>query len=970
VTLNGPAPAGGAVVALSSNNSAAAVPANVTVLAGATTATFQVTTVARTAQATPTITATYNGTASAQLTVNPGPPTLTGISLSRAYQNQVYTVTLTGTNFTPDATINAGQGVTATVTNVSADGTTMTATFAIGAPGVAPTGIHSVSVTTPVGTTHNLVAFTVEPPPTLSGISPSSGMQGAINFPLTITGTNFDPGSTVIFSGTGITVTSTALSADQTTLNITVTIASDAPLGTQAVFVKTNGDLLGTDGHVQFTVTPAKPTLTSIVPPSGTQGQTVAVTLNGTNFGSNPQINIGPGVTATVNSSTATTINASFVIASNASTGNYNVSVTSGGMTSNSLPFTVNPATSCGTTIKLFSAPFAPNGTNTNVVAEVGSNCTASNIDGVMITEAVGLPPSPTPGPPPMINALGKPGACDQMTLTCLLGTITPGTTKVIVLNYNASALGNVTTNVTVSASNATSVSASANTFIPACTPGFNPRVLCQGQYSMSVKGPVRTATASFTTDGNGHIPGGTLDLNSLNGPMVGLSILPTSTYSFESDGTGDLMLDTSAGSFVFRFVLDPITGTSGHMIEYEPNGTSAAAGFIQLQAGAFHAAQITGPYALSGIGSMGGTSSGVRTGMLGTITADGICGFGASGATGTVNNGGTASHSVNFTGRLNPSSSCTVDPVTGRGSATFSSITGTPTPSFSTVNLTFYIMDTNTDGTANHMAFLTTDQTSPTQPLLSGMIASQHNAPYNTSAALDCGLGTNVGCVIASSGATGGNSVTGNSVVSAGSAFITTQSATAGKLSWLRDENNGGTVASGTITAAYSYLADGTGMITPQTGEVVDVVFTGIDTGFTLSEGSSVSTGFFLPQAAGPGPFTDLTQAFAAGTRMLGTVSATTTIANATVTPTSPTPSNTGTFSGTTRFWNSATHQNVGPFTGTYTRDPADRTTGTTTVPGALSFAAYRIDIRRFVLVGTTSGDTTAALMAFGPAF
>jgi len=71
VTLNGPAPAGGAQVMLSSNNAAASVPANgVTVPAGATTATFTVTTSIVVLSTTATISASYNSTTkSANLTV-------------------------------------------------------------------------------------------------------------------------------------------------------------------------------------------------------------------------------------------------------------------------------------------------------------------------------------------------------------------------------------------------------------------------------------------------------------------------------------------------------------------------------------------------------------------------------------------------------------------------------------------------------------------------------------------------------------------------------------------------------------------------------------------------------------------------------------------------------------------------------------------------------------------------------------
>jgi hypothetical protein len=63
VTLSGPAPAGGATVMLSSSNGAASVPINVTVPAGATSATFTVNTFIVLISTSAQITATYNGTA-------------------------------------------------------------------------------------------------------------------------------------------------------------------------------------------------------------------------------------------------------------------------------------------------------------------------------------------------------------------------------------------------------------------------------------------------------------------------------------------------------------------------------------------------------------------------------------------------------------------------------------------------------------------------------------------------------------------------------------------------------------------------------------------------------------------------------------------------------------------------------------------------------------------------------------------
>src|SRR5256886_3874219 len=80
VTLNGPAPAGGASVTLSSNNTAATVPGSVTVPAGATSTTFTVTTSTVAASTPVTISALYRGvTRPATLPLNPQPVLLSSL---------------------------------------------------------------------------------------------------------------------------------------------------------------------------------------------------------------------------------------------------------------------------------------------------------------------------------------------------------------------------------------------------------------------------------------------------------------------------------------------------------------------------------------------------------------------------------------------------------------------------------------------------------------------------------------------------------------------------------------------------------------------------------------------------------------------------------------------------------------------------------------------------------------------------
>jgi hypothetical protein len=102
VRLSGPAPAGGAVVTLSSSNTnGATVPGSVTVPAGATSINFTVSTKAVTSSSAITISAVYSGvTRTATLTVNPATAVDT-VAIQRAeYSSQRLRVEATSTNRT------------------------------------------------------------------------------------------------------------------------------------------------------------------------------------------------------------------------------------------------------------------------------------------------------------------------------------------------------------------------------------------------------------------------------------------------------------------------------------------------------------------------------------------------------------------------------------------------------------------------------------------------------------------------------------------------------------------------------------------------------------------------------------------------------------------------------------------------------------------------------------------------------
>jgi predicted small lipoprotein YifL len=87
------------------------------------------------------------------------------------------------------------------------------------------------------------------------------------------------------------------------------------------------------------------PALSSISPNRGAPGQTVAVTLTGMGFTYGPTVNVS-GALITVSETEAvssTQITATFAIAANAVPGAVNISVTTFGVTTNAVTFTISP---------------------------------------------------------------------------------------------------------------------------------------------------------------------------------------------------------------------------------------------------------------------------------------------------------------------------------------------------------------------------------------------------------------------------------------------------------------------------------------------------------------------------------------------------------------------------------------------------------------------------------------------------
>lgn len=90
------------------------------------------------------------------------------------------------------------------------------------------------------------------PRPILTSASPSTGQRGT-QLALTLTGSNYQSGATVSFSGSGITVNSVSV-ASCTQLTVNITISATATLGASTITVRSANGVAGTGSSLLFSV--------------------------------------------------------------------------------------------------------------------------------------------------------------------------------------------------------------------------------------------------------------------------------------------------------------------------------------------------------------------------------------------------------------------------------------------------------------------------------------------------------------------------------------------------------------------------------------------------------------------------------------------------------------------------------------------------------------------------------------------
>ena len=246
-----------------------------------------------------------------------------------------FTLTVNG-SFQSNVTVqwNGSSRATPTVTNGQAQATILPAD-------VATPGTANVRVITSDLVASNSLAFTVNPPPAITSFSPIFRTAGqASPFTLTINGTNFSAGDTVIWNVPSTPLSVTSASSIQ--LQVTVPASfTTSPVTVPITVVSVDG---ASSAAASYSVL-AAPTLTSISPTSHTAGfGAFTLTLTGTNFAAADTVvwnNAGASTTLATLTAGQTTVSVPAALIAFAGSASVTV-VTPDGVSTAAQPFTIN----------------------------------------------------------------------------------------------------------------------------------------------------------------------------------------------------------------------------------------------------------------------------------------------------------------------------------------------------------------------------------------------------------------------------------------------------------------------------------------------------------------------------------------------------------------------------------------------------------------------------------------------------
>ncbi len=179
-------------------------------------------------------------------------PGITGVSPASGVVGTTFAATITGTDLAGvTSVVFGGTGITATVMS---GGTATSVPLTVTVDAGAALGVHTISATTPVGTSPAFSPFTVVKP-TITSIFPQRGSTGTIQTAV-ISGSTLLGTTTVTFSGTGITGVITS-NRNDSSVAFTLTIDPEAVPGLRSFVVST--PFASSQTFTGFTVLAASP---------------------------------------------------------------------------------------------------------------------------------------------------------------------------------------------------------------------------------------------------------------------------------------------------------------------------------------------------------------------------------------------------------------------------------------------------------------------------------------------------------------------------------------------------------------------------------------------------------------------------------------------------------------------------------------------------------------------------------------
>ncbi|PTL79262.1 IPT/TIG domain-containing protein [Vitiosangium sp. GDMCC 1.1324] len=226
-------------------------------------------------------------------------PVVTGLGPSEGTSNGGTRIFLTGRYFVPGITVRVG-GVPATDVYVN-DATSLAATTPAHAPGTVDVVVRAPDGQT--GTLENGFRYVAAPAPSVSGISPGSGPSSG-GMRVTLMGSNFAPGATVLIGGASATEVTWEAS------NLLTATTSARAAGTVDVVVRNpDGQLATLPGAYTYEPVPA-PTLAAINPGHGPATGGTRVTLTGARFAPGARVLLGDVEATAVSVTSATSLSA------------------------------------------------------------------------------------------------------------------------------------------------------------------------------------------------------------------------------------------------------------------------------------------------------------------------------------------------------------------------------------------------------------------------------------------------------------------------------------------------------------------------------------------------------------------------------------------------------------------------------------------------------------------------------------